>query len=423
MFIDCVQIKVLAGKGGDGAISFRREKYVDRGGPDGGHGGRGGSIYLVATTDKTTLLDYRYNPTFKAKSGSNGGKSHQAGKSGTDLYLKVPLGTVVKISETNEIIADLTHPDETYLLARGGKGGRGNASFKSAQVRVPRFAEHGEPGEEKMVTLELKLLADVGLIGMPNAGKSTLLSVISNARPEINNYPFTTLHPELGVVEVNDHSFVVADMPGLIEGAAEGKGLGIKFLRHIERTRLLVHLISADEDGHPLDDYQMIRDELAAYDEELAKRPSLIVVSKADLPHAEEVQKTLLKKLNQPVYLISALTHQGIKELLQAMQEKLATLPLSTPSKPLSDYQVYDAEAMIKPTSPFTIEKIAPHVYEIKGEEVIKAYRRHNLREEEGMERLLYYLQKIGINRALEKTDIEDGDTVILDDFEFEYFR
>ncbi|MGI6714316.1 MAG: GTPase ObgE [Bacilli bacterium] len=423
MFIDYVQITVKAGKGGDGAISFRREKYVDRGGPDGGRGGRGGSIYLVATTDKTTLLDYRYNPTFTATSGRNGAKSHQTGKSGEDLYLKVPVGTVVSLSETKEVLADLAEEGMTFLLAQGGRGGRGNASFKSAQVRVPRYAENGDPGEEKLVTLELKLLADVGLVGKPNAGKSTLLSVISNARPEIAAYPFTTIHPQLGVVEVDDFSFVVADMPGLIQGAAAGKGLGIKFLRHIERTRLLVHLVANDEGGNPLEDYQMIRQELAAYDQELAARPSIVVVSKADLDQAEQVQKILEQELKQPVFLISALTHQGIKELIYEIKRQLQEIPLIKPAKAADSYRVYDAREMMKSEPLFTIEKIAPHVYQIKGEEVIKNYRRHNLSDEDGISRLLYYLQKIGVNQALAKSEIADGDTVILDDFEFEYFR
>ncbi|NLZ44656.1 MAG: GTPase ObgE, partial [Clostridia bacterium] len=291
MFIDEVRIRVAAGKGGDGVVSFRREKYIPRGGPDGGNGGRGGHVYLRVDPGLSTLYDLRYKKRFKAEAGGNGGRNNRTGKSGRDLVIRVPPGTMVFLDEpgNERLLCDLTGEIEEFLVARGGRGGRGNAAFAGPTYQAPRFAEKGEPGEEKALRLELKLLADVGLVGYPNAGKSTLLSVISAARPKIADYPFTTLSPVLGVVSIGEESFVVADLPGLVEEAHKGVGLGHQFLRHSERTRLLLHLVDLAVEGEdPLARWEMINNELAAYSSELAEKPQIVVGTKIELPCAKE---------------------------------------------------------------------------------------------------------------------------------------
>lgn len=325
MFIDQATITVKAGKGGNGCVSFRREKYIPKGGPDGGNGGNGGSIILRANKQLTTLLDYRYKRHYHGENGENGKGANKTGKSGDDTILEVPVGTIVKDSDTKKILADLVEHGDEVVVAKGGRGGRGNAEFATSTNQAPRTAEQGKPGEERIIELELKLLADVGLVGFPNAGKSTLISRISAAKPKIADYPFTTLAPNLGIVKVGEFkSFVVADMPGLIEGAHRGKGLGIQFLRHIERTRVLVFLIECTSPD-PKKEYATLINELTSFNEAMLKKPQLIALTKIDL--ADDTLKTSLKKLSfkrgVPLLLISAVTGEGIDDLVQAMWKKL----------------------------------------------------------------------------------------------------
>ncbi len=318
-FIDKVKIKVKAGNGGNGCVAFRREKFVPKGGPSGGDGGKGGDVVLMADEGMNTLLDFRYKSYFKAEDGKHGQGDKKAGRKGRDLIIKVPVGTVVRDALTGKTIADLIKHGEKVIVARGGKGGRGNAAFATPTRQAPDFAEPGQKGEEKEIELELKLIADVGIIGLPNAGKSTLISVISSAKPKVANYPFTTLTPVLGVVRVGDRTFVAADIPGLIEGAHEGKGLGHEFLRHIERTKLLLHLIDASEPYlDPLEAFKKINRELRLYSEKLSEKPQIVVLSKIDAADRKQLEKAerKLKALNLPVFKISAVTGEGVKDLL-----------------------------------------------------------------------------------------------------------
>ncbi len=328
-FVDEVRIRVQAGDGGNGCVSFRREKYVPRGGPDGGDGGRGGDVILEAVSNKHTLLDFRYRHLFKAPPGKHGSGQNRHGRSGEDLRLEVPVGTVVKDPLSEEVLADLTEAGQVWTAARGGSGGRGNARFVSSTRQVPRFAEEGRPGEEAEVVLELKLMADVGLVGFPNAGKSTLIAAVSAAKPKIADYPFTTLVPNLGVVAFGDNPpFVMADIPGLIEGAHEGVGLGLRFLRHIERTRVLVHLIDASEldEDDPLKPLRQIESELRSYSEELPLKESIIALNKADLiadgPRLERLAKAF-RETGRPTVVISALARKGLQDLLLLLTKAL----------------------------------------------------------------------------------------------------
>ncbi len=331
-FIDEVTIRIVAGKGGNGCVSFRREKYIPRGGPDGGDGGEGGSVVLMASARKHSLLDFRYRNLFRAERGGNGSGQNRHGKSGEELVLEVPVGTVAKSPETGEILADLTEPGQRWIAARGGRGGKGNAHFTSSTNRSPRFAQEGPPGDELDLKLELKLIADVGLVGLPNAGKSTLISSVSAARPKIADYPFTTLTPNLGVVQYDDsRPFVMADVPGLIEGAHEGAGLGIRFLKHIERTRLLVHVIDLSRlsSDMALEPYRQIEHELDSYSEDFRKKPRVIVLNKADMvekgQELEKIEKSY-KKLGYPVLLVSALKREGLRELVRLLIRRLSEI-------------------------------------------------------------------------------------------------
>ncbi len=329
MFIDYAKIIVKSGKGGNGAVAFRREKYVPKGGPSGGNGGNGGSIYFVADKNISTLLDFKYKKHFVAENGENGGSSLKDGKSGNDIFIKVPIGTIVKSDESEEVIVDLNEEGQTFLIAKGGKGGRGNANFATPTRQTPRFAEQGKPGEEKKLILELKLIADVGLVGFPNAGKSTLISRISAAKPKIANYPFTTLEPVLGIVNYKDfHSFTVADIPGIIEGAHKGKGLGIQFLRHIERTRILLFLIDITSDDYKRD-FKILYNELKKYSPKLIEKKILVSLSKADLIEESElkkISKTKFRGIERGVIIFSAVSGYGIENLLEILWDELSRL-------------------------------------------------------------------------------------------------
>ena len=333
MFTDYTKIIIKSGDGGNGAATFRREKYVAAGGPDGGDGGNGGNIYFQVDKDKNTLIDFRYNKKFRAKNGENGSGNRCNGKYGEDLYVKVPIGTVVKDAETGKVVADLSKPDQVELILKGGRGGRGNSHFATPTRQAPRFSEDGEKGEEKEIILELKLLADVGLLGFPNVGKSTFLSKVTDARPKIANYHFTTLEPNLGVVKTKDgDGFVIADIPGIIEGASEGVGLGIQFLRHVERTRLLLHFLDAsgEEGRDPVKDFYTINEELKKYSEKLAARKQIIVANKIDSMQDESLYKKLeelAKKEGLEIYKISAATKQGVDELMDVVAKELKELP------------------------------------------------------------------------------------------------
>ena len=421
MFTDYVKIIAKAGNGGNGAISFRREKYVAAGGPDGGDGGKGGDIYFEVDPDANTLIDFRYNKKFKAENGKNGEGAHRYGKSGDDLYIKVPIGTIVRDAATNEILADLSEKGQKTLILAGGRGGKGNAHFATSTRQAPRFAQDGEKGEEKELILELKLLADVGLIGFPNVGKSTFLSRTTSATPKIADYHFTTLEPNLGVVKTDyGESFVIADIPGIIEGASEGTGLGLKFLRHIERTRLLLHVIdvSGSEGRNPVDDFYTINNELKQYSEKLSKRKQIVVANKIDAMQDESLYRELqnvAKENNMEIFKISAVTGEGVSELIKHVSEVLKTLPKEELVE-IKDRKVYT----LKDENDFTITK-EEGKFVVKGEAVERVMRRVNIEDNES----LYYFQKsldnLGVNQKLKEMGIKDGDIVKIADYELEW--
>ena len=422
MFTDYVRIHAEAGKGGNGAIAFRREKYVAAGGPDGGDGGKGGDVYFKVDKDANTLIEFRYKKKFKAENGENGEGGHRFGKSGEDLYIPVPIGTVVKDTTTNEVLADLSEPGQVALILKGGRGGKGNSHFATSTRQAPRFAQDGEPGEEKELTLELKLLADVGLIGFPNVGKSTFLSVVTSATPKIANYHFTTIEPNLGVVKSKyGDSFVIADIPGIIEGASEGIGLGIQFLRHIERTRLLLHFIdvSGIEGRNPVEDYYKVNEELKKYSEKLSKRTQIIVANKIDSMQDsslyEELEK-VAKEHNQKIFKISGVTGEGVEDLMNYVSKTLKTLPKENLIEIKEKEKVYT----LKDEADFTITK-EKGVYIVKGEKVDSIMRKVNIGDYESLFYLHRKLDEIGLNQALKKQGIKDGDIVKIGDYEMEW--
>ena len=422
MFTDYVRIHAEAGKGGNGAISFRREKYVAAGGPDGGDGGKGGDVYFKVDKDANTLIEFRYKKKFKAENGQNGEGGHRYGKSGQDLYIPVPIGTVVKDSATDEVLADLSEPEEVALILKGGRGGKGNSHFATSTRQAPRFAQDGEPGEEKDLTLELKLLADVGLIGFPNVGKSTFLSVVTSATPKIANYHFTTIEPNLGVVKSKyGDSFVIADIPGIIEGASQGVGLGIQFLRHIERTRLLLHFIdvSGTEGRNPVDDYYKVNEELKQYSEKLAKRTQIIVANKIDSMQDSNLYEDLekvAKEHNQKIFKISGVTGEGVEELMNYVSKTLKTLPKENLIEIKEKEKVYT----LKDEEDFTITR-EKGVFVVKGEKVDSIMRKVNIGDYESLFYLHRKLDEIGLNQALKKQGIKDGDVVKIGDYEMEW--
>lgn len=424
MFVDTAKVFVQAGKGGDGAVSFRHEIYVDKGGPDGGDGGRGGDVIFVATENLNTLVDFRYKPELKGEPGQSGAKRDRHGKSGAATYVKVPVGTVVK--RDGVTIADFTEDGKEVVVAKGGDGGFGNAHFKSSVRQAPRVAEKGEPGDTFEAELELKLLADVGLVGFPNAGKSTFLSVVSNARPEIADYAFTTLTPNLGVADIDDGTLLIADIPGLIEGASEGKGLGDAFLRHVERTAVILHLIDAYNDD-VADAYKTIRNELEAYSHDLATRPEIIALTKTEGLDAELVamQENVLRAVagDTPVFIISSQAHTGLTEVLRALREKVAQAreiekEAAAENEGMAVISLnQDAKALA-----WHIQKIVEEdrtVFVVKGHKIEKFARRTRFDTFEGVNRLRDIMKKMGITHALLR-DGAEGDSVIrigLDEF------
>ena len=424
MFTDYAKIIIKSGDGGNGAVSFRREKYVAAGGPDGGDGGRGGSIYFIVDPDSNTLVDFRFKKKFKAENGKNGEGARRYGKSGEDLYVKVPIGTLIKDAETGKIIADLSHKGQKELILPGGRGGKGNSHFATSTRQAPRFSQDGEKGIEKEVILELKLLADVGLIGFPNVGKSTFLSKTTSATPKIADYHFTTLEPNLGVVK-NDYgeSFVIADIPGIIEGASNGIGLGLQFLRHIERTRLLLHVIdvSGIEGRNPVDDFKTINEELKSYSEKLSKRKQIIVANKIDSMQDENLYndlEKLAKENNIEIFKISAVTGEGISELLKRVSQVLKELPKEELYDEVEDKKVYTLQ---EEQEGYTIKK-EDGIFVVDGPAVDRVMRRVNLEDNESM----YYFQKcldsLGVNQKLKEAGVQEGDTVNICGWELEWY-
>lgn len=424
MFVDYTKIIIKSGDGGNGAKTFRREKYVAAGGPDGGDGGKGGDIYFEVDPDANTLIDFRYNKKFKAEDGKNGSGGNCYGKSGDDLCIGVPKGTVVKDALTGKVIVDLSQDGQKELVLKGGKGGKGNSHFATSTRQAPNFAQEGEKGQEKEIILELKLLADVGLLGYPNVGKSTILSMVTSAKPKIANYEFTTINPNLGVVKTEyGESFVIADIPGIIEGASEGVGLGLRFLRHIERTRLLLHIIdvSGASGRNPVQDYYTINEELKKYSEKLSKKPQILVANKIDAMQDEtaynELEK-LAKENNLEIFKISAATGQGLKELLNRVAEKLKELP----KEELVETEERVVYTLKEDKNEFDV-RIEDGVYVVDGPAIEKLLGRVNMEDNES----LYYFQKsikaLGVEDRLKQMGIQEGDTVKFIIWEFEWYN
>ena len=425
MFVDYAKIIIKSGDGGNGAATFRREKYVAAGGPDGGDGGNGGSIYFVVDPDSNTLIDFRYTKKFKAENGQNGSGGHKFGKSGEDCYIKVPLGTIIRDAQTNKVIVDLSTPGQKELILKGGRGGKGNSHFATSTRQAPRFAIDGEKGKEKELILELKLLADVGLVGFPNVGKSTILSKVTKATPKIADYHFTTIDPNLGVVKTEyGESFVLADIPGIIEGASEGVGLGTQFLRHVERTRLLLHVIDVAgiEGRNPVDDFNKINEELKKYSEKLAQRKQIIVANKIDSMQNDENYKALeklAKEKNIEIFKISAVTGEGLNELFNHVAEIIKTLPkeniVDTEERVV--YTLEDEEEQ------FNIEVLDGGVYIVTGPAVERLMGRVNIGDNESYAYMEKLIKKLGIETALKEKGVKEGDTVKILEWEFEWYE
>lgn len=429
MFVDQVKIYVKGGDGGNGMVAFRREKYVPKGGPAGGDGGKGGDVIFIVDEGLRTLMDFRYQRHFKATKGENGRSKSQHGKNAEDLVVKVPPGTVVKDDDTGEVIADLVRHGERAVIAKGGRGGRGNIRFATSRNPAPEIAENGEPGQERYIVLELKVLADVGLVGFPSVGKSTLLSIVSSARPKIAEYHFTTIVPNLGVVETEDgRSFVMADLPGLIEGAHQGAGLGLQFLRHIERTRVIVHVIDmgAVEGRDPYQDFLTINKELREYNLRLTERPMMIAANKMDMPGAEENLEKFKEQLQEdiPIFPISAVTQSGIRELLFAIADTLE----NTPEFPLHHVEedetinrvVYKHE---KAEQDFIITRDSDGVFVLSGEKIEKLFKMTDFTHDESVRRFSRQLRGMGVDDVLRERGAKDGDIVRLLDFDFEFIE
>ncbi|GKX65131.1 GTPase ObgE [Inconstantimicrobium mannanitabidum] len=430
MFIDTAKVFVKSGDGGHGAISFRREKYVPLGGPDGGDGGRGGDVIFVVDIGMTTLLDFKYKRKFVAETGTSGGASKCYGKDGNDITIRVPLGTIIKDSESGKIMCDLSHKDDKYVVCKGGKGGKGNVKFCTPTRQAPNFAEPGMPGEERFVSLELKLLADVGLLGFPNVGKSTFISTVTKAKPKIANYHFTTLKPNLGVVSVPGiEPFVMADIPGIIEGAAEGVGLGLEFLRHIERTRLLIHVvdISGIEGRDPIEDFIKINEELKKYSVKLWDRPQIVVANKCDMLYDEEVFENFKKKVNEmgydKVFKMSAATYDNVEAVVKAAAEMLKDIPITDLIINPEDMFVPEDKKFTYTISvePYDDGEESYNVYVIEGSFVDRLLLAVNVNDPDSFRYFHKVLKNKGIFDELREMGIQHGDMVRTNDFEFEY--
>lgn len=421
MFVDEVIIEVKAGKGGDGCTSFRREKFVPFGGPDGGNGGKGSDIIFKVDENVRTLLDLRYNKVIKGKKGQNGSGKGKNGKKAEDIIIKVPPGTVLKDLDSGNIIADLTKKDEEIIVVHGGRGGRGNKAFATSTNPTPKISERGEPGEEKRIKVELKLMADVGLVGMPSVGKSTILSKISASKPKIAAYPFTTLTPNLGVVKtIDNRSFVVADLPGLIKGASLGEGLGDRFLKHVERTKIIVHVIdmSGIEGRDPYDDYITINNELKAFNESLLTKPQIIIANKMDLENSKNNLEQFKQKRNLPIFEVSAINNQGLDKVLLKLADMLDEIEQKSidNNENIDTYVLYE----FKKEEPFTIEKTAKG-WLIKGEKVEKLLKMTKFSSDEAILRFTKKLRMMGIDDKLKEMGAKTGDLVKILDYEFEF--
>lgn len=425
MFIDRVKINIKAGKGGDGIVAFRHEKYVAYGGPSGGDGGRGGSVIFEADSNKSTLLDLRFNRKIKAEDGGNGKTKKMHGADGKDFIVKVPVGTLVKDAETGRILADLTKNKQQEIVAKGGKGGRGNWHFRSSKNTAPEYSELGEPGIENYVEVELKLLADVGLVGFPSVGKSTLLSVVTKAKPEIADYHFTTITPNLGVVQVPDgRSFVMADLPGLIEGASEGKGLGHQFLRHIERCRVILHVVDmgANDGRDPVEDYRIINEELGQYEYRLLERPQIVLANKMDLDDAQENLKRFKEAYpSVEVFETTTIIAEGLEPVLYRAADLLAI----TPQFPIYNNDEEESEGVLykfePEETPYIIKNLGNHQWEVTGELIERTFAMSKLDNNEDIMRFARKMRKMNVDQALRDAGCEDGDTVILCDVEFTF--
>ena len=422
MFVDEVILDLEAGNGGNGCLAFRREKYVEMGGPYGGNGGHGGNIVFKVDEGLNTLIDLRMSKHYKAKNGAHGEGKAKNGANAPDLVIKVPLGTVVTDLETNFILADLTNKDDEAIIAYGGRGGRGNMAFVTRTNKAPDFAENGEPGETKKVKVELKLLADVGLVGLPSVGKSSLISKISAAKPKIAAYHFTTLKPNLGVVKTKDgRSFVVADLPGLIEGASLGEGLGDRFLKHIERTRVIAHIIDmgATEGRDPYEDYITINKELENFNKKIMDKPMIVIANKMDIQGADENLAKFKSKVDVPVYEISAINGEGLDKVLMALADMLDKIE----KQPLYEDELFESHVLykFKQEQPFTVTKESDHVFVVRGQEIERIYKMTWFVTDEAFLRFSNKLRKLGIDDKLKEMGIEPGDTVRILDYEFEY--
>lgn len=421
MFVDEVEIKVEAGNGGDGCTAFRREKYVPMGGPYGGNGGRGANIIFKVDEGLHTLLDLRYQKILKGAKGENGRGKNQHGASAPDLIVKVPLGTVVTDLDTGLIIADLSKKDQSEIIAKGGRGGRGNTAFKTQTNTAPNYSENGEEGEKKTLKVEVKMLADVGLVGLPSVGKSTIISCVSKSKPKIAAYHFTTLNPNLGVVKASDgRSFVMADLPGLIEGASHGEGLGDKFLRHIERTKVIAHVIdmSASEGRNPYEDYLLINKELAAFNEKLLKKPQIIIANKMDLPEAKKNLEEFKKKVAIEIFEVSAATNTGLQPVIDKLADMLDTIP----SHPLYDDTQIESHVLYKfqKEEPYTITK-EDDVWVISGKEIERIFKMTKFNSEEAIYRFAKKLRRMGIDDKLQELGAKENDQIRILDFYFDY--
>jgi GTP-binding protein len=422
MFVDEVILEVEAGRGGDGCMAFRREKYVAMGGPFGGNGGKGGDVIFKADEGLRTLVDLRYQKKIKGTPGLNGEGKNKNGKNAIDTIIKVPIGTTIRDNDSNLVIADLTKHNEEVIVSYGGRGGRGNVTLATRSNPCPSFCERGEPGEVRKIKVELRMLADVGLVGLPSVGKSTILSMISNANPKIASYHFTTLSPNLGVVSTKDYNYVVADLPGLIEGASQGQGLGHKFLKHIERTKVIAHIIdmSGSEGRDPYEDYLVIRKELENFSPKLLEKPEIIIANKMDIATFSENLEKFKKKVSSPIFEISAINNQGLDLVINELKEKVKNLPDDV----LFNEEIQEKHVLykFKQEKPYHITK-EKDAYVISGDEVEKIFKMINFNTEEAISRFSKKLRRMGVDEELEKMGIQEGDIVRILDYEFEYTK